>query len=137
MKALKDAAQLTTEMDAERPKAKIAVAERVQLQDRVEQLEKRVRELEKQLERTKPGADKIDGKITALDKKLVKLNRGSDDGVSKDQVLDVYRTEPKPLYLGRVTVIAVTPKEAVAKPIEALKEAIKVGDMVTTQLVPK
>jgi hypothetical protein len=80
------------------------------------------------------GVDRIEGTITAADKDspLIKISIGSDAGVTKGQVLDVYRTKPTPIYLGKVLVISVAEREAVAESVGKPKEPLKVGDTVAT-----
>ena len=50
----------------------------------------------------------------------------------RGQVLHVYRLEPEPMYLGKLTVVEVKGKEAVGK-VEAVspKKAIKPNDRVS------
>jgi hypothetical protein len=126
----KDAARLKTELVVERDRAVTAAVNQQLLQERAARLETRVVELEKALELARPRADRIEGKVTAVNEGLLKLNIGSDAGLKKGQELDVIRLEPKPLYLGKVKVVSVEPKEAVAQLIGAPKETIKVGDQV-------
>jgi hypothetical protein len=46
----------------------------------------------------------VEGKIQAVDGKLVKVSLGTDQGVQKDHTLLVYRTQPKLEYLGRILI---------------------------------
>jgi hypothetical protein len=130
---VKDVERMKAELSAERARAVAAAVDQQLLQERAVRLEKRLVELEKALELARPGVDRIEGKVTDVSDGLLKLNIGSDAGLVKGQVLDVFRLEPKPLYLGKVKVVSVEPKEAVAQLIGAPKEMIKVGDQVTNK----
>jgi hypothetical protein len=61
---------------------------------------------------------------------------GSDDGLKKGNTLEVYRLDP-PKYLGAVRIVEVTPKKAVANPVEAMLGAVKTGDRVASQILGK
>jgi hypothetical protein len=39
------------------------------------------------------------------DKSLVKISLGSDSGIRKDQTLEIFRTTPRPEYLGRLVIV--------------------------------
>ena len=131
-------AQLTKELADERDRAAAAAVAQKVLVERAVQLEKRVVDLEQALKRLPPkSAEKIEGKISSIGQDQVTVGIGSDAGLTKGQVLEVYRLEPKPRYLGQVTIVSITEKAAVAKPLGTLKEAIKVGDQVTTKLESK
>lgn len=68
----------------------------------------------------------------------VEISVGSDDGVRKNHVLDVYSTEAtggKTRYLGKIRIMTVTPDRAVGYVIESSKNGIiQRGDNVTTRL---
>jgi hypothetical protein len=62
------------------------------------------------------------GKILKVDpqqRDLVELNFGSDQGVSKDHTLEVFRLQPRAEYLGRLRVVESTPHRAVARLIRS------------------
>jgi hypothetical protein len=72
----------------------------------------------------------VQGKVKAVDKGLIKLDVGSDAGVVKGDVLDVYRLSKEPVskYLGKVTVIDVSPTECVARPVGMMLAPPRPGD---------
>lgn len=123
-------------------------------QDRLDQQLTRVAELEKELlKKTTGGGDAIaekgkpnppavyvEGKIEAIhtqDAGLVQLTVGSDKGLKQNQTLEVYRTEPQPLYLGLIRIVDVSPHTAVGR-LERIGSAsrapLRVGDIVSSTL---
>lgn len=85
-----------------------------------------------------PPADQVRGTVKAVDGSLATISVGSDSGVNKDNILFVYRLAPKPEYLGKLTILSVTPFEAVGR-FEATSRqvAIKPGDEVASQITMK
>lgn len=66
---------------------------------------------------------------------LVEISIGSDDGLVKGHVLDVYRTSGSGKYLGKIKLVYVTPDRAVGTVVERAKNGIiQRGDNVTTKL---
>jgi chromosome segregation ATPase len=53
--------------------------------------------------------------VDEKDKKLVRITRGSDDGLRKDQTLEVYRMNPKAEYLGRLLIVDVDFRTAIGR----------------------
>jgi hypothetical protein len=78
----------------------------------------------------KSTAPNVEGVIKAVDDKsgIVTISIGSDAGLAKGHTLEVYRLNPKPTYLGTVTLLEVTASEAVGKPQG--KEKLQAGDKV-------
>jgi hypothetical protein len=79
-------------------------------------------------------APQRDGEIKEVDadNKYVVVSLGSDDGITKQHTLDVYRQDK---YLGRVQVTKTDPDRAVAKVLDGFRKgAIRVGDSVATQI---
>jgi hypothetical protein len=72
----------------------------------------------------------VHGKVTGVQKDLVGLSIGSDAGVKKGDVLEVYRLGDNPRYLGKVKVTEVKAKSALSEVVGKLTEAIKIGDEV-------
>ena len=61
---------------------------------------------------------------------------GSDAGLNKGNTLEVYRLRPEPTYLGIIQIVAVSPNEAVGRPMEPWgPRAIQVGDQVSSNIV--
>ena len=137
-----------------------AVAEesaRKATQDRLDQSLGRIAELERDIAkksergaggdvaaiRGKPNPPTVyvEGKIDSIhpqDTGLVQLTVGSDKGLKQNQTLEVYRTEPQPLYLGTIHIVDVSPHTAVGR-LERLGTArgipLRVGDTVSSTLI--
>jgi hypothetical protein len=94
----------------------------------------------KQAELPAPSPQIREGKIVQLDDKnhLAEVNVGSEQGLQKDQTLDVYRLRPQPVYLGRLRMIEVQANRAVGhiEPQAAWK-ALQVGDQVAGSLAKR
>lgn len=86
----------------------------------------------------------VDGLVVATKKdrtnrtEFVEVSIGSDDGLSMNHELDVYRAGTaggKTQYLGRIRIVYLTPDRAVGRVIETAKNGIiERGDNVTTKL---
>jgi hypothetical protein len=81
----------------------------------------------------------VDGTIKAVDKEsgLVKITFGKGT-VDRGILLHVFRLSSEPgqsRYLGRVRVIDVKDKEAVAEPMGRLQSAIQIGDRVAEHIL--
>jgi hypothetical protein len=80
------------------------------------------------------------GQITAVDKdgKLVTISVGSDQGLKKDQTLEVFRTSPEPKYLGRIVIVDADFREAIGRllPQPGMQAPVTLlpGDRVATDL---
>jgi hypothetical protein len=77
----------------------------------------------------------VEGMIKDVDDKsgLVTISIGSDAGLVKGHTLEVYRLNPKPTYLGTVTLLEVHPAESVGKP--QAKEKLQAGDKVAGNIL--
>ena len=74
----------------------------------------------------------LDGQVVAVAAGSIEVSLGSDDGLQKGHVLEVYRGGE---YMGRAVVIAVRPDRAVARIVEDYARGIvQRGDRVTTRL---
>lgn len=67
------------------------------------------------------------------DSGLMQINLGSDEGLQRGHTLELFRLSP-PAYLGRVKVIEVNPKDAVAQPVGQLNGKPSKGDKVASQI---
>ncbi len=79
----------------------------------------------------------VDGIVLAtLGNGVIEISLGSDDGLKKGHLLEVYRlAEGVSKYLGRVEVIQVTPEKAVCKVVPGMqKGSIQVNDRVASKL---
>ncbi len=66
---------------------------------------------------------------------LVEITIGSDDGIAKGHVLDVYNTDGRGKYLGQIQILYTTPDAAVGRVIDEVRNGkIRENDDVTTKL---
>jgi RNA polymerase sigma factor (sigma-70 family) len=84
-----------------------------------------------------PPPDNVRGEVLQVRRAegLVTISLGSDAGVMKGHTLEVYRLEPKPMYLGRITILRADAQEAVGR-IEKPNpdNPITIGDQVINQI---
>ena len=79
-------------------------------------------------------AAELQGKVVKADSAgLMQVNLGSDDGLQRGHTLELFRLDP-PAYLGRVKVIEVNPKDAVAQPLDRLNGKPAPGDSVSSRI---
>jgi hypothetical protein len=90
------------------------------------------------------SAKAVNGSVEAVEEKsgMLKLSVGSDAGLTKGQVLEVYRLEKgaqPAVYLGQVRVVEVTPTTAAAQRLGngARFGAIQVGDRVSDRITER
>jgi len=111
-----------------------------QLQGLVKGLKERNAQMAEQLAKVKNAANKdidelnlVDGVVTAVnDKGLLEVSIGSDDGVRKGAILDVFR---KATYVGRAKVLITKRDQAIATSIaEFMKSKPQKGDRVVIRL---
>lgn len=90
-----------------------------------------------QIER-RPPPDDVRGQVKAVGADgLISISIGSDAGLLKGHTLEVFRTEPKPQYLGVVQIIEVSPHEAVGKLLTPqFKKLVQTNDQVASKLLP-
>jgi hypothetical protein len=83
----------------------------------------------------------VQGEISKVDatNRRVEITVGSDDGLVPGHQLYLFRTTPRPEYLGKVSVISVDPDQAVAKVIgnTYLGKKLKEGDLVSSTIRPR
>jgi hypothetical protein len=80
-----------------------------------------------------PPKSDAEGTVREVDAKngLVIVTVGADQGLRAGHTLEVYRLQPKPMYLGTIKIVQVQANEAVARPVKALAaETIRKGDRV-------
>jgi hypothetical protein len=81
------------------------------------------------------------GEVKRVDptNRRLEITIGSDDGLVVGHELFLYRTSPRPEYLGKVLVISVDPDQAVAKVIGHTYQGkkIKEGDSVSSTIKPR
>ncbi len=83
----------------------------------------------------------VTGRINRVDptNRYYEISIGSDDGLVVGHELYLYRISPRPEYLGKVSVIAVDPDQAVAKVVGKtyMGKTIKEGDIVSSTIKPQ
>jgi len=81
-----------------------------------------------------PVPENFRGSIKQLQGDLATITPGSDAGAAVGAVLQVYRLQPRPEYLGTLVIRAVTPHEAVGQLQGPKKNQVKVNDEVSARL---
>jgi hypothetical protein len=86
----------------------------------------------------RPPPDDVRGQVKAVTPEgLVSISIGSDAGLLKGHTLEVYRTEPKPQYLGVIQIVEVAPHEAVGKLLTPqFKKLVQPSDVVASRILP-
>ena len=87
-----------------------------------------------------PPAVMVNGKIEKVDADLVQISLGTDQGVNKNNTLDVYRTNPEAKYLGMVRIVDANAHKSVARFIvigTGARPQLKEGDLVTSKITNK
>jgi len=81
-----------------------------------------------------PVPENFRGSIKQIQGDLATITPGSDAGAAVGAVLQVYRLQPRPEYLGTLVIRAVTPHEAVGQLQGPQKAKVKVNDEVAARL---
>jgi hypothetical protein len=84
-----------------------------------------------------PPEKYVKGTVKAVEKNLVQIDLGEDQGIRKDHTLEVYRLSPEPKYLGRLLVVDVTNKQSVCRlivPPGTPAPTLMPGDIVASKL---
>lgn len=86
----------------------------------------------------RPPQDDVQGQVLDTDRTgLVTISIGSDQGLQRGNTLVVYRTQPKPEYVGMITILDTRFKESVARPVQPLHGGpIQKGDVVASRVIP-
>jgi len=82
----------------------------------------------------------VQGEVSRVeDNKSVEITIGSDDGLVPGHELYLYRTKPRPEFLGRIKIISVDPDQSVGRIIGATIQGkkIKEGDIVSSTIRPR
>jgi chaperonin cofactor prefoldin len=83
----------------------------------------------------------VQGEITRVDpsNRRVEMTIGSDDGLVPGHELYIFRTSPRPEYVGKITVVSVDPDQAVGKVVGHTYQGkkIKEGDIVSSTIKPR
>ena len=83
---------------------------------------------------------RVQGQVKRVDaaNRRVEVSIGSDDGLVIGHELYLFRTTPRPEYLGRVQIVSVEPDQAVARVVGNTYQGkkIKEGDVVSSTIIP-
>jgi len=83
----------------------------------------------------------VEGEVRRVDSqnRRVEITIGSDDGLVPGHELFLYRTKPRPEYLGKIQVLTVDPDQAVGKVINGTNQGKKIqeGDIVSSTIRPR
>jgi len=83
-----------------------------------------------------PPPSNLEGRITRVaNRNLVKISVGSDNGLSMDNVLQVYRLGPAPKYLGKIRIVSLGASEAVGQAEGRMTGQMQEGDRVGASIV--
>ena len=88
----------------------------------------------------KPPPEDVEGIVKNSDARsgLATISIGSDAGLLKGHTLEVFRSKPKPFYLGQIKIVEVGPHEAVGKVVyPQYKKLIQANDEVASHIVPR
>jgi hypothetical protein len=83
----------------------------------------------------------VQGEITRVDStnRRVEMTVGADDGLVPGHEMYVFRTSPRPEYIGKITIVSVDPDQAVGKVVGHTYQGkkIKEGDIVSSTIKPR
>jgi soluble cytochrome b562 len=84
----------------------------------------------------------VQGEVKRVDpsNQRVEITIGSDDGLVPGHELYLYRTSPRPEYLGKITIVSVDPDQSVGRVIGGRTfqgKKIKEGDIVSSTIKPR
>lgn len=130
---VKSEAKLRDELTTAQIQVKSLLDRNQVLLERIKVLEARPAQPERAAPKQPPGP--VEGRVTAVEaaKGLVRVSIGSDAGLEKGQTLEVYRLKPA-VYLGRLRIVEVSPREAVGQREANVGGPIKEGDTVSDRI---
>lgn len=82
-----------------------------------------------------PPPSNVEGLIKKVDSNLVTISIGSDDGIQKGHELNVFRLGKNAKFVGKVRIVEVTPKAAVAETVGRVNGSIQVDDRVGANIL--
>ena len=82
-----------------------------------------------------PPPSNVEGLIKKVDSNLVTISIGSDDGIQKGHELNVFRLGRNAKFVGKVRIVEVTPKAAVAETVGRINGSIQVDDRVGANIL--
>jgi hypothetical protein len=84
-----------------------------------------------------PLPDSVEGLVQRAEGNLVTISIGSDAGLLRGHTMEVFRLGQTPRYLGKVRIVEVTPTRAVGQAIGKMAAPMKVGDIVSSRIMPR
>jgi hypothetical protein len=87
-----------------------------------------------------PPASFVKGKVEKVDpadSSLVQISVGTDQGVNKNNTMEVFRTSPSPKYLGMIRIVDAFPRNAIGRLVStpgATRPQLQEGDNVWSRL---
>jgi hypothetical protein len=83
----------------------------------------------------------VQGEVSRVDptNRRVEMTIGSDDGLVPGHELYIFRTSPRPEYVGKISIISVDPDQAVGKVVGHTYQGKKIreGDIVSSTIKPR
>ena len=118
------------------------------LKDRNSQLEAQLQDVARDLARQRamgrgpggvarggnPPPDNLEGRILRTDGDLVTISLGSDNGVSKDNILEVFRLNESK-YIGKIRIVEVSATKSIGRATGKMLNQMKVNDQVASQIM--
>lgn len=119
------------------------------LKDRNTQLENQLQDLARSLAQAKanlgttgvaskganPPTENIEGQVTRSEGNLVSISVGSDNGLTKNHTMEIFRLGATPDYIGRIRLVEVSAKGAVGQFINKPRKAPQIGDRVASRIL--
>jgi hypothetical protein len=81
----------------------------------------------------------VEGEVTRVKSNKVELSIGSDDGLVPGHELYLFRTKPRPEYIGKIKIMSTGPDQAVGQVIGTTVQGKKIqeGDLVSSTIRPR
>ena len=82
----------------------------------------------------------VEGEVKKVkDNKMVELTIGSNDGLVPGHEVYLFRTKPRPEFLGKIKIMSVDPNQAVGQVIGRTVQGKKIqeGDLVSSTIRPR
>ncbi len=83
-------------------------------------------------------SDLPDGRVLAVQDDLVQISLGENEGLVRGHLLQIYRLDPRPQYVGELRIETVEPNRAIASVVRTYRGAkVASGDTVSGQITVK
>jgi len=77
----------------------------------------------------------VEGLVRRAEGSLVTISLGSDNGLARGQMLEVFRLGANARYVGKIRIETVTPTQAVGQVVGRMNTPIQVGDHVASRII--